>query len=73
MQPQAVNITPEHIHADLLHTTAAPANDQSMLLQEVIPLEYRLTGDRINLDRVENQARSAQAQLVRRVFSRIFG
>jgi len=71
MQQQAVKITPEHT-ADLLHATAAPANDPSMLLQEVVPLEYRLKGDRINLDRVEHQTRAAQAQLVRQIFARVF-
>lgn len=71
MQQHAVKITPE-TPADLLKNTTAAANDQSLLLQEVVPLEYRLQGDRINLDRVAHQARAAQAQLVRQLFARFF-
>ncbi|MDR9467664.1 hypothetical protein [Marinospirillum sp.] len=72
MNQQAVKTTPEYTSTDLLNTTAAPANDQSMLLQEVVPLEYRLRGDRINLDRVSHQVRAAKANLVRHFFSRLF-
>ncbi|WP_114417509.1 hypothetical protein [Marinospirillum perlucidum] len=72
MNQQAANQFPEYT-TDLLNTTAAAANDQHLQIKEVLPLEYRLNNDRIDLQRVHRQVRAAKAQLVRQFFARLLG
>lgn len=69
MNSQVINLAPDYTTEEHLDTATVAANDQNMQLQEVVPLEYRLNAGRIDIEKVERQARNARAQWIRSWFA----
>ncbi|SFC01507.1 hypothetical protein SAMN05660443_1145 [Marinospirillum celere] len=65
MNSQVMNLATDYTSEERLDTAAVAANDQTMQFQEVVPLEYRLNAGRIDLEKVERQARAARANWLR--------